>query len=315
MHPFLKDFSVFSWPDILSSEEKCISFLQAYQLIPKKEDTPPCPLCGGVMSACSHNRYKLGYRWLCRNRNSKIQKCKGSINPLEDTFFEDVRISFRDVLAIIFAFVHKWPVTSTISNMQRWRSKQGEKTISKETVCDFYGYCREVAEVFASHFSELLGGPGKTIELDETFLTKWKFKRGGRSRPMTIVIFGIYCREDKNGLFFRVNSKKKRDLWPLVKKHCHPETSVVCTDSALQYSNVEVLFDDAIHKTTNHKIGEFVSQSDKSNTINSLENQNKLLKKAIISRHTDRAIDQYMALHFYRRTRLDPLPSYGEQVH
>jgi len=34
-----------------------------------------------------------------------------------------------------------------------------------------------------------------------------------------------------------------------------------------------------VHKQTNHSKGEFVSKADQTNTINDLENQNKLLKK------------------------------------
>lgn len=132
---------------------------------------------------------------------------------------------------------------------------------------------------------------------------------------MTIVVFGIYCRTDKEGIFFRVNGKKKKDLWPLVKKYCHSDTSVVCTDSAKQYVGVEQLFTNAVHKTVNHKKGEYVSSTDKENHINSIENQNKLLKQAMHSRRTDTAIRQDMALHFYRRRRLDHLPTFGEQVH
>ena len=131
---------------------------------------------------------------------------------------------------------------------------------------------------------------------------------------MTIVLFGIYCREDKEGIFLRVNGKKKSDLWPLVKKYCHPDTNVICTDSAGQYTGVENLFNSAVHKSTNHKKGEFVDKNDKTNTINSLENQNKLLKKAVKNRRSEKGIQQHMAVHFYRRMRLNHLPTLGERV-
>lgn len=120
---------------------------------------------------------------------------------------------------------------------------------------------------------------------------------------MTITVFGIYWREDKHGIFFRTEGKKKKDLWPLVKKYVDPKAEFICTDSAKQYVGVEQLIAGAIHKTVNHKKGEFVSSSDKTNHINSIENQNKHLKASIKSRSSDEHIRQYMALYFYRKTR------------
>lgn len=131
---------------------------------------------------------------------------------------------------------------------------------------------------------------------------------------MSITVFGIYCREDKEVLFLRVNGKKKRDLWPCVARHCDPKTSIICTDSAAQYTGVEKLFDNAVHKTTNHQKGEFVDKKDKTNTINALENQNKIFKKALKSRRNEAGIRSHMATHFYRRMRLKPLKTLGEQV-
>ncbi|GIX97950.1 DDE_Tnp_IS1595 domain-containing protein [Caerostris darwini] len=186
-----------------------------------------------------------------------------------------------------------------------WRQIRNEPTISSESVGDFYSYFREIAEVFASHHSKQLGGPDKTILLDETFLTKRKYNRGRITESMTQTVFGIFCKQDREGLFFLVDGKKKRDLWPLVKKYVHPETAVICTDEAGQYKKIDQLIKGVVHKTTNHSKGEFVDKNDKNNTINPLENENKHLKKAIVYRKTQKMLRQYMATHYYRRTRLD----------
>ena len=70
---------------------------------------------------------------------------------------------------------------------------------------DYYSYCREVCEVVASHRNNCLGGEGKTVQIDETFLTKRKYHRGRLTEQMSIVVLGLYCKEDKTGLFFRVS--------------------------------------------------------------------------------------------------------------
>ncbi|GIY47230.1 hypothetical protein CEXT_21851 [Caerostris extrusa] len=73
------------------------------------------------------------------------------------------------------------------------RSKKKNVT-ERESVGDYYSYFREIAEVFASHHSKQLGGPGKTILLDETFLTKRKYNRGRITASMTQTVFGIFCK-------------------------------------------------------------------------------------------------------------------------
>jgi hypothetical protein len=58
------------------------------------------------------------------------------------------------------------------------------------------------------------------------------------------------------------------------------------------------------HKTTNHSSGEFVDPMDPSNTIFSLENENKQLKNKIKSRRNFELIDQYIGWSCYFRMRL-----------
>ncbi|KAG8184286.1 hypothetical protein JTE90_008972 [Oedothorax gibbosus] len=66
--------------------------------------------------------------------------------------------------------------------------------------------------------------------------------------------------------------------------------------------------------TVNHKKGEFVDRVVKDNHINSIENQNKLLKKTIKSHRSVSGIRQYMALYFYMRTTLPDSLTDGERI-
>lgn len=110
-----------------------------------------------------------------------------------------------------------------------------------------------------------------------------------------------------------MDGKKKKDLWPIIKKYVHPLTSVICSDQAKQYHGVSNLFPEIIHKTVNHKI-EFVDPTDNTNHINSIESQNKQFKRNLLCRRTPKFLAQYMALYYYRRTKLNVLGSNGEKV-
>ncbi|GIY51382.1 uncharacterized protein CDAR_69831 [Caerostris darwini] len=114
--------------------------------------------------------------------------------------------------------------------------------------------------------------------------------------------------ERKRGAVFPYGRKEQ-----VIKHHCHPETSIICSGKAKQYVGVQNIFSNAVHKSTNHSIGEFASPTDPLNTINALENENKHLKKAILSTRSPEHVNQYMALHFYRRTRMRNIPE-DEQI-
>ncbi|GFY72433.1 DDE_Tnp_IS1595 domain-containing protein, partial [Trichonephila inaurata madagascariensis] len=309
MHPLLENINLF---DISSlTEENVKDILTEARVLPEKTSTPMCPICGNETSANRDSSRKLGWMWICKEKYQF--KCSGKDNPTSNPFFENVRIHILDVFVLIVCFVIKLQISLVLDQLNMFRKRRGQQEMSWATIVDFYARLREVTEIIGSHHDKLLGGPGKTILLDETFLTKRKYNKGRKTKTMTQVVLGIYCRDDKEGLFWLMGEKKK-DLWPRIARHCNPETSVICTDSATQYHNVNKLFNDALHKTTNHKKGEFVNKTDKLNTINPLENENRHFKKSIINRKSEKSIRQYMALHFYRRTRLNTLKSLNAKV-
>ncbi|GIY22534.1 DDE_Tnp_IS1595 domain-containing protein [Caerostris darwini] len=201
-------------------------------MLPKKDPAPMCPKCEGQTKSSTDNSRKLGWVWRCMNRRKRA--CSGKVNPLSNTFFKKSLITFSDMFILLCLFVWKFPITKALTITNFYRAKREQKQMSSETINDYFAYFREVAEVFASHNNKLLGGPGKTIEVDETFLTKRKYHRGRRTNSMTQTIFGMFCRDEKEGLFFLTKGKSKRELWPFIKHHCHPETSIICNDKAKQ---------------------------------------------------------------------------------
>lgn len=180
MHSSLNHLNVHTFTDICKSKELTISFLQDLGLVPKRSDPPPlCLSCNGSMSSVAHNRYTLGWKWMCRKRKKIGQdKCTRSVNSLKDTFFENVHLSINYVVLLLFHFVKDTPVTDAHTQVSSYKEKMEGEGISITTVVDFYYFCREVCEVFSSNYSSKFGGPGKTIELDETFLTVRKYGRG-----------------------------------------------------------------------------------------------------------------------------------------
>lgn len=307
LHPKLNNFTILaSFQELISTDQKAISFLEEISLIPSRSSTPP-HCCGIPMRVEEFKDKKLGWVWRCSSKGHKKKSakvCRKIKNPCEGTFFDgsSCRIKIRDVLAVMILFVCGLKISDVYEHLLNWRRLNNEDELSWTTLVDYFSYCREVAEVIASHTDLVLGGEGKTVQIDETFLTKRKYNRGRVTEQMTVIVLGLYCKEDKTGLFFRVNSKSKKDLWPFIQKYVNYNTSRLCTDSARQYHGVEKMFSPGtVHLKTNHQKGEYVSKENPLNTINDLENQNKLLKKTILCRRTPKLLHQYMALYFYKK--------------
>jgi transposase len=284
VHSKLVNINMFIWELLLKNAEEAQKLAEELGLVPH-QSTPPPIHCGKPMKVTKRpGRFKLGWIWPCAKKAHKVgQKgCNKTVNLANNTWFQNHKLPMHYCLAIMFAFVWKIPVNQLLVHLQNW---DAERTISSTTVSDHYSFCREICEVIASHVEGQLGGPGLTIECDETFLTRRKYNRGRYTVSHTIVLFSVYCRETKEGLYFRTNGKSKRDLWPLLSKYIHPEIKRICTDQAKQYKKVKTLFSASTqHTVVNHSKGEFVDKKDKENHINSIENNNKQLKSFVKSR-------------------------------
>lgn len=99
------------------------------------------------------------------------------------------------------SFIPKIGVTDVILYLSNWRESREDSSVSNTSVSDYFGHCREITEIVASNCDVKLGGPNKTIQVDEAFLTKRKYHRGRITEQMTITVLGIFCKEDKTGLF------------------------------------------------------------------------------------------------------------------
>ena len=67
---------------------------------------------------------------------------------------------------------------------------------SSETISDYKNYCRELCyNIVADSSDDKIGGPGKTVEIDESKFGKNKYNVGRYVEGQWV--FGGICREDK----------------------------------------------------------------------------------------------------------------------
>lgn len=130
-----------------------------------------------------------------------------------------------------------------------------------------------------------------------------------------ITLFGIFCRETKESLYWHVRNKSQAVLWSCMYDYIEPGSTIV-SNSAPQYSGCEQL-GFAVHITVNHKVRgpkRSVSTCDSSMHTQNIKIRNRHLKDFIKSTKDDCTLDQYIAEYMYRERRLKDLVRSGEKL-
>ncbi|XP_067127417.1 uncharacterized protein [Centruroides vittatus] len=202
---------------------------------------------------------------------------------------------------IIYSWVLKLPVTDAALQCG----------VSRQTAVDWYNFCREIAEIFVSNNqNHQLGGKGLHVEIDETFTRRRKYNRGRITKGTQITIFGAYCRETKEVMYWHVENKSRRVLWSYMSRYIAPG-SIVLSDSAPQYRGCTTMgFSE--HKTVNHSQqgpGRFVNSEDSEAHTQNIECRHRWLKRSIKSLRTDRSLQSYTCSYVYRTRFLSKLPT------
>jgi hypothetical protein len=165
-------FSLIKLLDYLRTEESSIVFCQERNLLPKR---PFCKLqpAHGVLSV-----EKLGvnsFRVRCRKshpRKKVFQACY-----LTKTWFERHKLPIKEILLLTYFFTQRLTYEQVMKEMER----ANLTTVSDETICDLFSYCREVImKCLDVVFEEegLLGKNNDEVQIDETKIGKRKYHRG-----------------------------------------------------------------------------------------------------------------------------------------
>ena len=91
----------------------------------------------------------------------------------QNSWFSGSRLSIEKVLALTYAWAHKFSTTQAVHE-----TSVADESTSTETVIDWYNYCREVcADRIMNHHAGQIGGPGTTVEIDESQVWQTKVQR------------------------------------------------------------------------------------------------------------------------------------------
>ncbi|KAM7284651.1 hypothetical protein ISCGN_001745 [Ixodes scapularis] len=207
-----------------------------------------CPECEAAMTlevrARSADGYSWGYGvWMTREvpkrKPVKVQ-CRGQVSVRSGSFFEGSHLTLPQLMKIIYLWCQNLPCAII----------QRETDVASKTITDWTSLCREVVVNAVFTHSEMIGGEGVTVELDESMFMRRKYHRGYLS-PGQWVFGGV---ERGSGCCFLVpvETRDAKTLLGLIAKWVRPGTRII-TDCWAGYRK---LADDArfTHLTVNHKL-------------------------------------------------------------
>ncbi len=229
---------------------------------------PECPHCGVVgtaykIAANPEKRVRYGL-WKCRD-------CRKQFTCKVGTVFEHVRIPLHKALQAAYLLCSS---KKGISANQLHRSLE----ISLKAA---WFPAHRVREAMAPHLFELMGGEGKTVEADETYIggrekNKHARKRkadniGGQGKEivMSLVERGGRVRSQ------HVPEVNAKTLRPILSAQLDGATALM-TDDAGQWRVVGRGYEQ--HEVVNHGIGEYVRGEAHTNTV---EGYFSILKRGI----------------------------------
>ncbi|MBI3505363.1 MAG: IS1595 family transposase [Proteobacteria bacterium] len=251
--------------DHFHNEEAAYAFVEA-RLWPQG---PVCPHCGATDEHVGRLKGKTTRVGLC-----KCYACRKPFTVKMGTVMESSHVPLRIWLQAIYLICSSKKGIST-------RQLQRTFGCGLKTAWFLSHRVREAMADLGMAGSEPMGGAGKVVEADETYVggkekNKHRSKRnkthiGGVGKQM---VFSLVERGGKVRSQ-HLQSISANNLRPILKQHIHAATAFM-TDGEGQYRLVGPMF--ARHEVVNHGIGEYVRGDAHTNTI---EGYFSILKRGI----------------------------------
>ena len=239
--------NLFKLTKLTETDDSTIELCKEFGLFPKEIT---CPNCNGILDKVYKvkNRSTNIFRFQCNKRDCRKKGKKNTVTLRANTWFNESRLSLRKSLFMTYCFVHQMSYKDTIRETSIEENNKNVIT-SSETVCDYKRYCRDICYNIVSEMSsDKIGGPGLTVEIDESKFGKNKYHKGRYMEGQWI--FGGICRETKDFFVVPVPKRDSLTLIPVILSKI-AEGSTIISDCWRSYNVLSEL--DYTHLTVNHQ--------------------------------------------------------------
>ena len=269
--PTLRQFQ-----DRFPTEESCLDHLMRTRF----GDRHDCEKCG---KSAKFYRVKARRSYACEH-------CGAQVYPTAGTPFDRTRTSLRDWFFVMFQFC---------ASRNGVAAKEVERQLGV-TYKTAWRMCHEIRKYMAQVDGDApLGGPFKTVEIDETFVGG--YRRGGQSGEGKTIVLGMKQRGG-NVITKVVADRRRATLLPLIRDYVKPHTELH-TDELISYGALSTM-NGYWHKTVNHSAGQYVSPA--GTTVNGIEGFWAQLKRGINGTHihvSPKHLSKYLGEFEFRHNR------------
>lgn len=214
-------------------------------------------------------------------------KRAGKKSVRNGSFFNVANVKVYKILQVVVCWLLRYPLNVIIR----------ETELSKGTVRSIITDLRMMLRAWLSERKEKIGGPGKTVEIDESAFGKRKYNRGRKMKTRWVV--GGVDRETKKCFFVVVNNRDANTLHNVIREHVLPGTHII-TDCWKGYCGVDRIY--YTHSTVNHS-KHFINPSDRNIHTQGIESQWAKLKRDMrrrIGRMAVSRTDDYLVEYIWR---------------
>jgi transposase-like protein len=273
--PTLRQFQ-----DRFPTEESCLEHLMRVRYGDRHE-------CEGCGKEAHFYRVKARRSYAC-------EYCGHQVYPTAGTPFHRTRTSLRDWFFVMFQFC---------ASRNGVAAKEVERQIGV-TYKTAWRMCHEIRKYMtAVDGDEPMGGPFRTVEVDETFIGG--YQRDGQACGNKTIVLGM--RQRGGEIVCRVvTDRKSGTLLPHIHTYVKPY-SEVHTDELVSYGGLRAL-NGYWHKTVNHSKGEYVCRTSGA-TVNGIEGFWAQLKRGINGTHihvSPKHLPKYLGEFEFRHNRRHP---------
>lgn len=262
------------------TKRQCVQLLQEYGVIHKEK------ICrnGHSMTLVLGERHDIPDRWRCQRRT-----CRHDIQLRKDTWLQGSRLPYRTILFFCYSWAYEM---TSIEYCER------ELGMSHCTTVDWSNYLREICASALLRTRKIIGGPGLTVEIDESQFSRRK-NNVGRVLPAQWV-FGGTCRETGDCFLYAVPNRTAATLIQVIKESIAPGSTIM-SDCWKSYDGLTT-DPDYIHLKVNHSLN-FVDPltGAHTQTIESLWRNAKIRNKRQFGTHRA-MLDSYLCEFLWRRT-------------
>ena len=239
-------------------------------------DGPICPKCGSL-----NNAYRMkGKR--ARPGLRRCRDCKKDFTVKIGTIFEDSHVKMHQWMQALYLMC---------ASKKGFSAHQLHRTLGVTYKTAWFMAHRVREAMRSGSFKVPLGGEGKKVEADETFIGR---KKGVPVRRGTSHKMAVLSLVERGGKVrsFPINTTRAKEIGPIVNKHIAKESDLM-TDEASQYQKIGKRFES--HGWVTHSTGQYVDGLVHTNTVEGYFSIFKRGMKGVYQHCSEKHLHRYLA--------------------